>query len=548
MTDFGIERGKVINFLVRQVTDIRDGGWFAFKRKFPLIPTLLAIQFNKASFALVAPFRMWFLEKLGQRSGGRFHDYLAVMVARTIYAMDVWPACERHADWDDSEVQRVTNIIRKVECLLQPIHDGFRTRIAALELLECGARILSDAEAWQKYACDRFEALEQWREQSYGPVTGRYIDASSLHNFGFFCHWVGLMKARQLGLVPDETIFVNVDEMTPMANRHLFDEYISPHVKRGALSKARPTGEYLPDPMRLGDDVYPNNHGALAVIEDKWEREGRHPFFALSPADRAFGLSVLYDLGMPDGAWFVSLHVRSSSYKGSEGFRDAVIEDYLDAINLIVVCGGWVVRVGDPGAPPLPPMNCVIDFAHSQKRSKRMDIFLLAACDLFVGGSSGPPSVAAGFGVPCALLDYLPPAGLCQSRGAIYLPRLLRCEHSGRALSFSELYSPKYSLAALDATFRILGVKPIANTRDEITDLVRQLLAESGFLPEYFLDPAMSDAETLDRTMAAARRMERFNEICRDANPLLLPDGVPAMAPLARIGDAFLEKYQHLIS
>jgi len=250
--------------------------------------------------------------------------------------------------------------------------------------------------------------------------------------------------------------------------------------------------------MRLGNDLYPNNHGALAVIEDKWEREGRHPLFALSPADRAFGLSVLYDLGVPDGAWFVSLHVRSSSYKNSEGFRDAEIEEYLDAIDLIVACGGWVVRVGDPGAPPLPPMNCVIDCAHSLGRSKRMDIFLLAACDLFVGGSSGPATVAAGFGVPCALLDYLPPAGLYQSRRAIYLPRLLRCRHSGRTLSFAELYSPKYSLAAIDATFRILGVESIANTRDEITDLVRQLLEELGFLPEHFLDPAISDAEGVE--------------------------------------------------
>jgi len=186
MVDIGVERGKVIKFLTQQFTDIRAGGWQAFKSKLPLIPVLLTSQFNKALLALISPFRMWLVEKLSQRSGGRLHDYLAIVVARTIYLADVWPACEKYADWDDSEVQRVTNLLRKVECLLQTVHGGFRTRIDKLQLLECGARILSDTEAWTKYACDRFEALEEWREQSYGPIAGRYIDFSSLHNFGFF--------------------------------------------------------------------------------------------------------------------------------------------------------------------------------------------------------------------------------------------------------------------------------------------------------------------------------------------------------------------------
>ncbi len=537
-----------MNFLLRQARDLRDFRWSAVKIKTRQIGHLVVRQLNKGLTASIVPFRLSILDSLSQRSAGRLHGHLANWVARVIYSADVWPACEKYVAWDDAEVLRVTRLIRKVESLLRPVRGGLRTRIAALEMLECGARILSDADSWSSYARARLEALEQLREQSNALVPGRCVDASSLANFGFFCHWDGLMKARQLGLIPDETIFVNVNGVTPMANRHLFDEYIAPHVENAPLSKTRTRGEYLPDPMRIGDTVFPNNHGALSMIETQWAKGGHAPFFSLTAADRAFGLSVLHELGMPKSAWFAAVHVRSSSYKGGESFRDAEVEPYLAAIKLIVECGGWVVRVGDPGSPPLPSLNCVIDIAHSGKRAERLDIFLLASCDVFVGGSSGPAAVSSAFGVPMALVDYLPLAGLYQSARTIYLPRLLRRIHDGDLLSFAGLYSPKYSLAALDATFRILGVEPVANTSDEITELVRQLLTEAGRLPARCLDPPSGEIEAPPPGMAgAADRLVQFNTICRDANPLLLPDSALAMAPLPRISDAFLEKHQALL-
>ena len=59
-------------------------------------------------------------------------------------------------------------------------------------------------------------------------------------------------------------------------------------------------------------------------------------------------------LGVPDGAWYVGLHVREGGYHAEDTgdksrHRNAQIEDYFPAIKAVTDRGGYVIRLGDSG-------------------------------------------------------------------------------------------------------------------------------------------------------------------------------------------------------
>jgi len=111
-----------------------------------------------------------------------------------------------------------------------------------------------------------------------------------------------------------------------------------------------------------------------------WEKAERAPLLTLSEVEMTKGRACLKELGLPDSAWFVCLHVRESGFKREQGFNpvedglNAEIGTYLPAIRAVTERGGWVIRVGDPKMQPLPPTPRAIDYAHSAVRSEWMDV------------------------------------------------------------------------------------------------------------------------------------------------------------------------------
>jgi hypothetical protein len=104
----------------------------------------------------------------------------------------------------------------------------------------------------------------------------------------------------------------------------------------------------------------PYSHAA-AKIQNRWEAENRPPL-AVRREETDAALRVLRRrLGIPEDAWYVCLHVREPSFHGRwnkvwEQARDADIRTYGAAIKTIVERGGYVIRMGDPSMPPLPPI------------------------------------------------------------------------------------------------------------------------------------------------------------------------------------------------
>ena len=274
-----------------------------------------------------------------------------------------------------------------------------------------------------------------------------------------------------------------------------------------------------------------HNHGALALIEQHWDREKRGPLFKLTPEDINYGRDRLSSLGVPKDAWFACLHVRDGGFKGNEFFREAPIEDYLMAIQAVADRGGWVIRMGDPTMTPLPQMDNVIDYPHSDMYSDRMDIILCGLCRFFIATSSGLYCVARPFGKPIVQTNYLPTCALFLSNQDVFLPKLARrISGDGKLLNFSEIMSAPFSFGVHDINYKQLGVELINNTPEEIKEIVEEMIDK--------LDGKFK-VDATDEALQA-----NFKEMTAKVETLYGLDNVPINC---QIGTHFLRRYQYLL-
>ncbi|MEG4914782.1 TIGR04372 family glycosyltransferase [Microcoleus sp. B7-D4] len=270
-----------------------------------------------------------------------------------------------------------------------------------------------------------------------------------------------------------------------------FLDYFRPYID--VISDPEIVDRILPLTKYLEDEVYSAtlSNGETKVYSElgaaaqkQWELEGRPPLLKLSNSDYERGWDCLQSLGVPKGAWFVALHVRESGFSGhlnyglgSQDYRDANIDTYLLAIRTIVDRGGWVIRMGDSTTKPLPLMEQVIDYAHSDVKSDWMDVFLCAQCRFFIGMSSGLRLVPIAFGVPCAVTNWTPMGILMPwSSKDIYIPKLYWSQKEQRYLTFAELTAPPIGHVFSHKVLSELGITAVDNTPEEIKDLIVEIL------------------------------------------------------------------------
>jgi len=268
---------------------------------------------------------------------------------------------------------------------------------------------------------------------------------------------------------------------------------------------------------------------ASSEILRAWEEAGHGPLLAHTAEELQRGRAGLKTLGVPDGAWFVCLHVRESGFKREQGYSEveavlnADIESYLPAMRAIIERGGWVIRVGDPKMQPLPALPRTIDYARSTLKSDWMDVFLLGSCRFFIGTSSGPAYIPPLFGIPCVLTNWAPTGQRPFNGRDLYIPKRFQAGAPPRELGFSEMMAPPLGYAPRYVLADALGLAPIPNTSEEIREVV---------------------SEMLDRADGA---------LCYSRQDEALQSAFDAVAETnlcignARIGRAFLRKYRRLL-
>ena len=228
-----------------------------------------------------------------------------------------------------------------------------------------------------------------------------------------------------------------------------------------------------------GDECYFYTHG-IAKIQQAWEKEKRAPLLKLNPQENESLDMLLGDMGVPKDAWYVCLHVRESGYhkkwnKMYPSLRDADIEDYISAIEEITARGGWVIRMGDESMRPVPEMEKLVDYCHSDFKADSADILLLAGCRFLLGTNSGLATVPGIFGRPMVLTNWVPIALPLWFGQDLMIPKLFRDKTNDEILSLQQMLSTKAgSIQNIDECPEHLEV--IANTPDEIREAVVEMI------------------------------------------------------------------------
>jgi putative glycosyltransferase (TIGR04372 family) len=235
-------------------------------------------------------------------------------------------------------------------------------------------------------------------------------------------------------------------------------------------------------------------YGRYAEILGRWEREQGYPLLALTEDHAGGGRNCLKEMGVPEDAWYVGLHVRHDDW---DYIRNANIMNYLPAIEAITAAGGWVIRMGDPGMTPLPPLPHVVDYALGPYKSDWMDVFLWATSRFFVGTISGPYQIPPTFGKPCVLSNIAPIVGTPTYCRDIKIFKRYFSRNEKRFLTYRELAGISAGFVTSAGHLSTFNIELKENSPEEIREAVQEMIDRLNGSPEPLDEKAQADANAI---------------------------------------------------
>jgi putative glycosyltransferase (TIGR04372 family) len=363
-----------------------------------------------------------------------------------------------------SEIEIALQSVLDWESALSPLEATklIEHKIAALKndprvsdlyfLLSANRYLLGDYRGYMRATLQGLERLKASRTAVHDGLNTKFLFTADWGwVIGHISHLDQLVRLRELGLLsPERRVLVLSPE--DGANKHYLNYWrkhlefmvVSRHEANVLRTVMQPLSEKLTGfELKAG---FATLYEAWNIAGDLWTKEKRPPLLNLDPDDEARGWQVLRKWGVPDGAWFVALHVReydahAPNHNRLRAAPNADIGTYILAIRAVIARGGWVIRMGDSSMSALPVLPGLVDYANSKDKSEWMDVFLWAACKFFIGTSSGPLTVPASFGVPvlytnCCGMGHSPALGR-----SLVLPKLFYSRNKQRLLTVDEILS-----------------------------------------------------------------------------------------------------------
>lgn len=392
--------------------------------------------------------------------------------------------------------------------------------------------------SWERFQ-DYHQIRQAWlKKTGLGQMKLEFVpSAMAVGSLGQFRKMEFLVRSKELGLRDDTQLMMLLPPNPPLRNPALF-RYIRPYLEvvedEEICQALQPLEDHLILPMEI---VLPLRNGcphevvAGNLIEQEWAAQGRGAWLTLADDHREQGQKILNDLGIPQDAWYVTLHMREKGYRDahttSADLRNVDPMTYFEAIQCITDAGGWVFRMGDPvSMTPLPNLPQVIDYAHSSIRSDWMDVFLGATSRFCLATSSGYYVIPKAFGVPVLLTNSV--QSVCYyglSRKDIFLPCRMWEKHGKEPLRWEDYFSPQISCGN-DINFFNSTVQFQPNTSYELAEATREMLLH--------LEPTPLPA--------SHPLQERMQQAIQKAG---LMYGGFEIRPLASIASVFLEQANH---
>lgn len=365
---------------------------------------------------------------------------------------------------------------------------------AHLELMYC-LHSLSDSREFEQM--NRYAAImEDWLiDTGLGELNIEFIWSGIVTgSFGSHFALEGLLRANKYHLRPVKKLFLLLPENAQLRNSTLFS-YFEPYINvirdRETIQAMKDLESSLTLPLGVGlpmNNICPFLDISANMAEVERIKLGmKAPLFCLDEKHRDIGRKELKNLGLPDDAWYVTLHIREPGYRGetkentTQNLRNANPLDYLSACKAITDAGGWVFRMGDPSMTSLPKMSQVFDYAHMEMRSEFMDVFLGATCRFLIGTASGFLDLPRYFGVPVMFTNCTHSAPYFNMvENDLYLPRLFKYQKNDKYLSFEEYMSPPISMFMSDKKILEEGLEWVVNTPKELEVATIEMLERTN--------------------------------------------------------------------
>ena len=267
-----------------------------------------------------------------------------------------------------------------------------------------------------------------------------------------------------------------------------------------------------------------------ATVASKWDN--RPPILTLTNKDKEFGKVILEKMGLPKDAWFVCIHVREGGYSPHDekhhSFRNADIHSFVSTIDLIHSKGGYCIRMGDASMSRMPTMKGVIDYAHSDFRSDRMDVIICGSCRFFLGTASGLFHLSSIFGVPVALTNLAPISMALPSSAFDRGIFKLYASSDNELMKFNDIFASQLSNYRHSEDFSKNGISLINNSSDEIEMICEEMLALTSKSSSY-----------INYDNKAEELQQKFKQLMK---PSHYTYGAPGS-----VCNSFLEKYEDLL-
>jgi putative glycosyltransferase (TIGR04372 family) len=387
---------------------------------------------------------------------------------------------------------------------------------------------------------DCIEIQESVAYQKKFDILGiKIINEDIFQNYNTHAYLDTHIKAKLLGWMPDYKIVHLIRPESLVANPTMLEywkQYITIVEDEKAIEYMLPLKKYLGMDSCMVANLRSKSvyiEYAKGIVQKEWEKQKRPPLFKLNSDDVCFGRDLLAKKGIPKEAWFVCLHVRDAGYKtGSyqkkeeyDSYRNADIMAYEPAVREVIKRGGYVVRVGDPNMKPFIEMDGLFDYAHSDIRSNRMDIFLFSQCHFFIGVSSGPVLTPVLFGVPVVMTNFVPMVGRSHADNCIFIPKMIFLKQENRLASFQEVLSSNLGRIFSSHGYDKHDVELIDNSPDEIRNAIIEMIEILNGKKTY------SEEDQI--------RQEKITTLYQKYS---------GYGDRGRMGNSFLQKYSELVS
>ena len=264
--------------------------------------------------------------------------------------------------------------------------------------------------------------------------------------------------------------------------------------------------------------------GLNSTFIERYRRWSRPPFhFSLSEEEKTEGLMLQSQLGIPQGAPIVTLHVREGGYLPQFNYdhRYSDITNYFPAVEYLIQQGYWVVRIGDTEMRPIDASSeQFIDLPFHSKYSELADPYLISKSRFVLGTSSGPWAVARGFNIPTLLTNGVFEAIRWAEPGALFVPKHYHSIALGRDLSYEEILTSPAVEFPRQELFDRAGIELRENSSDEILRATKEM--HQRVEGTYASQDELERLHTRERWIQEKAHMSRRQHLPRLSYPFLV--------------------------